>query len=245
MTYNEIIECLYDLKDAEKVIFKKQKFGIIANNSLGIYHKELKMIAKEIGHDNELALQLFDSGIYEGRLLCSKMFKPKDVTEQLMEKWVKTFENWEICDSFSMSLFSKSKLALTKILEWTERASEFEKRAGFAIMASYCMADKTSENELFEHFFSIIKREANDDRVYVKKAVNWALRNIGKRNIDLNRKAIEAAEEILKFESKTAKWIAKNALTELQKGNMRMSDYPRSVYRNPIANIGYKKTIIA
>ena len=236
MTYNEIIECLYDLKDAKKVIFKEKKFGIISNNSLGIYHKELKMIAKEIGHDNELALKLFDSGIYEGRLLCSKMFKPKDITEQLMEKWVKTFENWEICDSFSMVLFSKSKFALTKILEWTERKPEFEKRAGFAIMASYCMADKTSENELFEQFFPIIKREANDNRLYIKKAVNWSLRNIGKRNIDLNERAIEIASEILEFENKSAKWIAKNALTELQKDNLRMSDYPRTEYRNTSAN---------
>lgn len=241
MTYNETIECLYDLKDAEKVVFKEKKFGIISNNSLGIYHTELKMIAKEIGQDNELALKLFDSRIYEGRLLCSKMFKPKDVTEPLMEKWVKTFENWEICDSFSMGLFSKSKFALTKILEWTKRDSEFEKRAGFAIMASYCMADKTSNNELFEQFFPIIKRESNDERLYVKKAINWALRNIGKRNIELNRKAIETAYEILKFERKSAKWIAKNALTELQKENIRMSDYPRVEYRNPAANSAYNK----
>lgn len=234
MTYNEIIECLYDLKDAEKVIFKEQKFGIKSNNSLGIYHKELKMIAKEIGKDNELALQLFDSGIYEGRLLCSKMFKPKDVTEPLMEKWVKTFENWEICDSFSMGLFSKSRFALTKIVAWTERKQEFEKRAGFATMAAYCMADKKSENELFEQFFPIIKREANDERLYVKKAVNWALRNIGKRNIDLNDMAIEVANEILNFESKSAKWIAKDALKELQKDGVRMSNYPREKYKTKL-----------
>jgi len=189
------------------------------------------MIAKEIGQDNELALQLFDSGIYEGRLLCSKMFKPKDITEPLMEKWVKTFENWEICDSFSMGLFSKSKFAFTKILEWTKRKPEFEKRAGFTIMASYCMADKKADNELFEQFFPIIKRESNDERLYVKKAVNWSLRNIGKRNIDLNEKAIYVAREILNFESKSAKWIAKDALKELQKDDVRMSNYPREKYK--------------
>ena len=231
MTYTEIIAGLHDLKDAEKVIFKEQKFGIISNNSLGIYHKELKMIAKEIGPNNELALQLFDSGIYEGRLLCSKMFKPEDVTEALMEKWVKTFENWEICDSFSMGLFSKSKFALAKILEWTKREREFEKRAGFAMMAAYCMADKKSDNDLFEQFFPIIKRAANDERLYVKKAVNWALRNIGKRNIDLKEAAIDVANEILKFNSKSAKWIAKNALRELQKDGVRMSNYPRDKYK--------------
>ncbi len=240
MTYNEIIQYLYNLQDADKVIFKEKKFGIISNNSLGIYHKDLKVIAKEIGQDNKLALQLFDSGIYEARLLCSKMFKPKDVTEDLMEKWVKTFENWEVCDSFCMGLFSKSNFALAKIIEWSERQPEFEKRAGFATLASYCMADKNSENELFEQFFPIIKREANDDRLYVKKGVNWALRNIGKRNIDLNRKAIEVANEILEFESKSAKWIAKKALTELQKEHIRMSDYPRAIYRIPVDRQIYK-----
>lgn len=239
MSYSEIIECLYDLQDAEKVTFKEKKFGIKSNNSLGIYHKELKIIAKNIGQDNELALQLFDSGIYEGRLLCSKMFKPKDITEQLMEKWVTTFENWEICDSFCMGLFSKSEFALAKILEWTEREPEFEKRAGFAILASYCMADKKSDNELFEQFFPIIKREANDERLYVKKAVNWALRNIGKRNIDLNRKAIETANEILKFKSKSAQWIAKDAIRKLEGEKVSILDYPREIYRNPVANNGY------
>jgi len=231
LTYNEIIQCLYDLEDKDKVAFKAKKFGIISYNSLGIYHKDLKVIAKEIGVDNTLALQLFDSEIYEARLLCSKLFNPKGVTEELMEKWVKTFENWEICDSFCMGLFSKSNFALAKILEWSQREPEFEKRAAFATLASYCMADKTSDNALFEQFLSIIKREAHDERLYVKKAVNWALRNIGKRNVDLNRKAIEVANDILEFESKSAQWIAKNALAELQKEGIRMSDYPRAIYR--------------
>ena len=231
MTYKETIERLYTLQNPEKVAFKEKKFGVISNNSLGIYHSELKKIAKEIGKDNELALQLFDSGIYEARILCSKIFKPKDVTVDLMEKWVKTFENWEICDSFSMGLFTKSDFALEKILEWTKRKPEFEKRAGFTIMAAYCMADKLSDNVVFEAFFPIIKREGNDERVYVKKAVNWALRNIGKRNPDLNKKAILVAQEILETESPTAKWIAKNALNELEKDHIRMSDYPRAIYR--------------
>jgi 3-methyladenine DNA glycosylase AlkD len=222
---------LYALQNPEKVIFKEKKFGIVSNNSLGIYHAELKKIAKDIGKDNELALKLFDSGIYEARLLCSKIFKPKDVTVELMEKWVKAFENWEVCDSFSMGLFAKSDFALEKIIEYTKRKPEFEKRAGFTIMAAYCMADKLSDNVLFEAFFPIIKREANDERVYVKKAVNWALRNIGKRNIDLKKKAILVAQEILENENPAAKWIAKNALNELKKDNIRMSDYPRAIYR--------------
>ena len=231
MNYEEVIAKLYELQNPEKVTFKTQKFGIVAHNSLGIYHKDLKLIAKEVGKNNKLALQLFDSGIYEARILCSKIFRPKDVTEDLLEKWVSTFENWEICDSFCMGIVAKSNFALAKILEWSKRKPEFEKRASFAIMAAYCMADKKSENELFEQFFPIIKRESHDDRLYVKKAVNWALRNIGKRNIDLNKKAIEVAKEIVKLEYPSAKWIAKNALNELQKPNKRMSDYPRHIYR--------------
>lgn len=148
-----------------------------------------------------------------------------------MEKWVVTFENWEICDSFCMRLFSKSKFAIPKILEWSKRKREFEKRAAFAILASYCMADKKSGNKVFEQFFPIIIREANDERIYVKKAINWALRNIGKRNIDLNKKAIKVANEILQMKSKSAKWIAKNALRELEKENVNILDYPREVYR--------------
>jgi len=231
MTYEQIITQLHDKAEPEKVAFKAKKFGIISNNALGIYHKDLKAMAKEIGRDNDLAIRLFDSGIYEARLLCSKIFSPKDVTEALMEKWVKTFENWEICDSFCMGLFAKNDLAVSKIHEWTQREPEFEKRAGFTVMAAYCMADKHADNEVFMSFLPIIEREVNDDRIYVKKAVNWALRNIGKRNRDLNKAAISIAYDILKMESKSAKWIAKDALRELKKENVRMSDYPRAVYR--------------
>ncbi len=230
-TFSEVMECLYELQNPEKVIFKEKKFGIISNNSLGIYHKDLKLIAKEIGKNNKLALELFDSGVYEARLLCSKMFNPKDVTEELMEKWLKTFENWEVCDSFCMGLFSKSEFAVKKIKEWSKRKPEFEKRAAFATLSSYCMADKISDNKLFEQFFEIITREANDDRLYVKKAVNWSLRNIGKRNIDLNKHAIEIANEILKFESKSAIWIAKDAIRQLEAESVSILDYPRHIYR--------------
>ncbi len=231
MNYNEIIQELRELGEPEKVLFKKQKFGIVSNNALGIYQKDLNMLAKRIGKNNALAEQLFDSQIYEGRVMCSKIFSPKNLTSQHMEKWVKTFENWEICDSFCMGLFAKSSFAIPKAIEWSERKTEFEKRAGFAIIAAYTMADKKAQNDVYEQFLPLIIREATDDRIYVKKAVNWALRNIGKRNIDLNKQAINTAKQILRLESKTAKWIALNALEELTKDNVRMSDYPRDIYR--------------
>jgi len=229
--YEEVIACLYDLQDPDKVIFKEKKFGVVSHNSLGIYHKDLKVIAKEIGRDNDLAIALFDSGIYEARLLCSKIFNPKDLTSELMETWVVTFENWEICDSFCMGLFAKSSFAIEKIKDWTKREAEFEKRAGFAIMAAYCMADKKSGNELFEGLLPILIREANDNRLYVKKAVNWALRSIGKRNVDLNKSAIATAHEILKLDSKASQWIAKDAIRKLEADKVNILDYPRAKYR--------------
>jgi 3-methyladenine DNA glycosylase AlkD len=227
----EVLGCLYDLQDAEVVRYKEKKFGVVSHNSLGIYHKDLRVIAKEIGRDNDLALQLFDSGIYEARLLCSKIFNPKDLTSDLMETWVVTFENWEICDSFCMGLFAKSELAIDKIQNWTKREAEFEKRAGFAIMAAYCMADKKSGNTLFEEFLPILIRESNDNRLYVKKAVNWALRSIGKRNIDLNQRAIETAHKILSIDTKAANWIGKDAIRKLEAENVNILDYPRTIYR--------------
>ena len=231
MTFKQIISELKKLSDKDKVILKEKKFGIIANNSFGIYHNDIEELAKQIDKDNQLAIELFDSGIYEARILCSKLYNINDLTENLMEKWVTTFENWEICDTFCMGLFAKSKFAISKAIEWTDRENEFEKRAGFTIIAAYCMADKKANNEIFEQFLPIINRHSTDDRIYVKKAVNWSLRNIGKRNKDLNKKAIKIANDLIKLDNKTATWIAKDALKELQDEKVNILDYPREIYR--------------
>ncbi len=231
MTTKQILELLRKAADPEKIKIKERKFGVSSNNALGIYHRDLKELAKIIPKDDKIAIELFDSNIYEARLLCSKIFKPENLTVELMDSWTSTFENWEICDSFCMGLFAKSNYAIPKAIEWSNRKSEFEKRAGFTTIAAYCMADKKSPNEIFEQFFPLILRECRDQRLYVKKAVNWALRNIGKRNIDLKIKAISVAEEILKLNDKTATWIAKNALKELTSKKIRISEYPREIYR--------------
>lgn len=231
MNVKEVIQKLERLADTNKIDLKEKKFGIISNNSLGIYHKDLKELAKKIGQNNQLALDLFDSGIYEAKILCSKIYNPNDISEELMEKWVKTFENWEICDSFCMGFFVKSKYALLKLEEWSKSEKEFIKRASFTIMASYGFANKNDSNKIFERFLEIIEREVNDDRIYVKKAVNWALRNIGKRNTDLNKKAVLSANRILQNQNKAAQWIAKNALKELEQKNPKILDYPREFYR--------------
>lgn len=235
MTFEEVIAELKRLSNKDKIDFKKAKFGVKANNSLGVYHKDLKEIAKKCGKKSKendlLALELFDSGIYEARLLCSKLFTPKNITEKLAEKWVTSFENWEICDSFCMSFMGASPIAYQKITEWTEREEEFQKRAGFTLMVGYCFANKNEENNKIEQFIPIIERSVDDNRIYVKKAANWALRSIGKRNKDLHQKAIESANRILLNESKSAQWIAKDALRELKAEKINILDYPRSIYR--------------
>jgi len=233
MQINTILKNLNALADPAVVIAKQKKFGIVAENALGIYHKELKEIAKELPKDAILAAELFDTGIYEARLLCSKIFPPKQLTKTLMEKWVVTFDNWEICDSFCMAVFAKgpSELSHQKIIEWSERDAEFEKRAAFATLAALTMADKKSGNEVFEPYFDFIQESSTDERVYVKKAVNWALRQMGKRNIDLKDIALKKSKLLADSESRAAQWIGKNALTELTKSNVRIADYPRSIYR--------------
>lgn len=231
MNLRQVIKQLELLENPEKIEIKKKKFGINVKNSLGIYHKDLKLLAKDIGQDNKLALELYDTGIYEARILCSKIYDPEYISEKQMDKWVADFENWEICDSFCMGFFAKSRFSLSKAKEWSKADSEFVKRAGFVIMAAYGFADKKSGNEVFERFLKPIEREAGDRRVYVKKAVNWALRNIGKRNTDLQSRAIEVANRILLSDSKSAKWVAKNALSELNKPDVKIFDYPRHIYR--------------
>jgi 3-methyladenine DNA glycosylase AlkD len=204
MSFDYILGRLLSLANPYKVIFKEKKLGVITKNSLGIYHSDLSLIDREIGKDSEMALKLFDSEIYEARLLCSKIYNSKDLDEKLVEKWVKTFDNWEICDSFSMGVFAKSELAISLIDKWYKREVEFEKRSSFATMSGYCMSDKKVANEVFEPFFKMIISAADDERNFVKKAVNWSLRSIGKRNVDLRNKAIEVSNELLEMNNKTA-----------------------------------------
>lgn len=231
MNVEQVLRSLHAISNPEVIKEKERRFGIKMENALGIYQKDLKDIVKKIGRNSKLAVELYKTGIYEAKLICSKIFDVPDLHPKLAEKWIRDFDNWEICDSFSMNLFVKSRYALQFIEEFTKRSFEFEKRSGFAVMAAYCMFDKESGNELFESFFPIIIREANDDRFYVKKAVNWALRNIGKRNIDLNKKAVHIAKDMIRTENKTAVWIANDAVRELISPDVKIFDYPRNIYK--------------
>ncbi len=137
------------------------------------------------------------------------------VTQEQMEQWVLDFDYWEICDQCCMNLFEKTNFAYYKATGWSSRTEEFVKRAGFVLMARLAVSDKKADDSRFEQFFPILVREAYDERNFVKKAVNWALRQIGKRNLALNKKAIEIAMVIRKIDSSSAKWIASDAIREL------------------------------
>ena len=215
MEFEEIIKKLKSLENP-KNIEGMARYGINPKNNLGVSIYILRPIAKKIGLNHDLALKLWNSGIHDARLLACFIDNPKKVTKKQMNSWVKDFDSWDVCDQVCTSLFDKTSYAWEKAYEWSEREEEFVKRAAFSLVAGLSVHDKKTCDEKFEKFMLVITKHANDERNYVKKAVNWALRNIGKRNINLNKKAIKTAEELITTKNKTAIWIAKNALKELK-----------------------------
>lgn len=214
MHYEEIISKLKSLSDPEAVK-GMARYGINPKNNLGISIYKLRPIAKEIGKDHDLALKLWDSGIHDARLLACFIEDPAKVTGEQMDSWANDFDSWDICDQACTSLFDLTPLAWRKVVEWAEREEEFVKRGAFSLIAGLTVHDKKTGDKKFEQFFPLIKKHSIDERNYVKKAVNWALRNIGKRNLALNKQMIKLSEEILKIDSKSAKWIASDAIREL------------------------------
>lgn len=231
MRVEEVVKKLHKLADSNVIQTKKERFGINPQNSIGIYHKDLDLLAKEIGKDDLLAKALFDTGIYEAKILCSKIYTPKNLTEEMMDYFAKGFDSWEICDSFCQKLFVKNMWALHKTVEWAKQDELYIKRAAFVIMASLATADKKAQNFVFRVFVPILIRESKDDRIHIKKAISWAFRAMGKRNKDLHKTAVESAKEMLKIKSKAAQWIAKDVLRELEKEGVKCYDYPREKYR--------------
>ncbi|MDD2696960.1 MAG: DNA alkylation repair protein [Candidatus Pacebacteria bacterium] len=197
------------------------RFGINPKNTLGISIPDLRKLARETGKNHKLAQGLWNSGIHEARILAGMVDDPELVTEKQMDKWAKDFDSWDVCDQVCMNLFDKTPFAFKKATEWTKSSGEFVKRAGFSMMACLAWHDKTSDDGKFIKLFYAIKRESTDERNFVRKAVNWALRQIGKRNKKLNKEAVKLAREIQKINSKTARWIAQDALKELQSAAVR------------------------
>ena len=161
-------------------------------------------------------MDLWRTGIGEAKILAAMIDDPDKLTEQQMEDWVKDINSWDVCDQICMNLFRKNQLAWKKILDWSEREEEFVKRTAFSLIACLAWYDKTANDQEFLKLLPVIEREAADERNFVKKGVNWALRNIGKRNLNLNKAAINTAKEIQKLNSRVARWIASDAIRELE-----------------------------
>jgi len=190
------------------------RYGINIENTLGVSMPTVRSMAKEIGKNHELAQQLWDSRIHEARILASLIDEPEKVTEEQLERWVSDFDSWDLVDQVS-ALIAETPYVIRKIHQWAARDEEFVKRAAFSLIAEISFYHKKMDDAEFEQLFPVIVCAATDERNFVKKAVNWALRNIGKRNRSLNGKAIEIATEIQKMDSKSARWIAADAIREL------------------------------
>jgi len=213
MTVNDVLIVLGSLATADH-LSKFAHFGINDSTALGVKVPLLRNLAKEIGKNHDLAIELWNTGIHEARLLASMIEDPKQITEQQFDAWVNEFDSWDICDQ-TCSILGKTHFPLQKITEYSSRSEEFVKRTAFVLMCDQAVHHKEVENEQFYDFFNIIELEAWDDRNFVRKAVNWALRQIGKRNEVLRLKAIETCERIMIQDTKSARWIAKDALREL------------------------------
>lgn len=219
MTVNEIIKKLKSLGSPENVA-GMERFGIVTQKSFGITAPVLKQFAREVKRDaadrHELALELWETGIYDARAVTFLIDDPKQVDQEQMEKWAGDFDNWATVDGACGYLFCRTPFAYEKAVEWAGRKPEFIKRAGYSLMAYLAVHDKKADDAKLAVFFPLIEKHADDDRNFVKKAVNWALRQIGKRNSNLNKLAIQSAERIALQDTKPARWIAADALRELK-----------------------------
>ncbi len=190
--------------------------GINVDRALGVAIPELRTLGRRYGPDHELALDLWRSGIHEARILASMVDDPARVTRDQMEDWVADFDSWDLCDQVVSNLFDLTPFAASVVRAWTKRPEEFVKRAGFAMIAAHTVHDRTAPDRTFTAWFPAIRRGATDDRNSVKKAVSWALRQIGKRNLALNAAAIEEAERLTTSEVPSARWVGRDALRELR-----------------------------
>lgn len=214
MLKDEIITGLKSLTNP-KNIKGMARFGINSSHAFGITLPVLRNIAKKYRGNHELALELWQTGYHEARLLAAFIDDPKKLTNEQLELWVKDFDSWDIVDQVCGYLFDKFPGAFEKGFEWIEREEEFVKRAGFVIIVALSVHDKQMPDEKFEVWLDKIVEKAGDERNFVKKAINWLLRQIGKRNIALNKKAIKVAEKLKQSSSKPARWIGSNAYVEL------------------------------
>lgn len=194
-----------------------RRFGLVsAHEQLGVSVATLRNLGRPHRRDHALSLELWASGILEAMVLAAIIDDPKQVTRGQMERWVRDCDNWGLTDALCFGLFDRTPFAEDKAHAWSKRKAEFVKRCAFALMAGLAVHRKELPDAVFQRCLPVIRREATDERNFVRKAVNWALRQIGKRNPRLRRAAIAEARRLLKTDSKAARWIARDALRELE-----------------------------
>jgi 3-methyladenine DNA glycosylase AlkD len=216
MTRSEQVLQAIESLASSKVRESLARFGIPIDNARGVSTPALHALARKLGHDHELAARLWESGCFEARAVAAMIEEPDKVSRAQMDRWASEFNSWAICDCCCCYLFRKTPFAWSKAVTWAERKPEFVKRAGFALMAYLAIHDKEADDASFLKLVSIIERESDDDRPFVRKAVNWALRQLSKRNARLHPAAVAAAERIRGRGTRSARWIATEALRELR-----------------------------
>ena len=191
------------------------RYGIPSHNALGVTVGDIRALAKQLGRNHELAAALWGTEIYEARMLTSMIDDPALVTSDQMDRWCRDFDSWAICDTLCFHLFDRTPFARQKIKRWSKSRGEFVKRAAFALMASVSLHDKSAEDAEFLAYLPLIEQAATDNRNFVKKAVNWALRTIGKRSLMLNEAALETSRRLAESDEPSCRWVGKDALREL------------------------------
>lgn len=191
------------------------RYAIPSDHAYGVAMKDIKSLGKQLGQRHDLAIALWDTGVYEARMLTSFVADPTLLTSTQMDRWCKDFDNWAICDAMCFNLFDRSPHRWAKVKKWSTSRKEFEKRTAFALLWSLSVHDKKAADEQFIDGLALIERAANDDRNFVKKAVNMALRAVGKRNQKLNSAAVSLARRLSDSDDQTARWVGRDALREL------------------------------
>ena len=220
ITAQAVLDELHKLSRPEQLAGMK-RFGMTIDRRLGISIPQLRKMAKQIGKNHRLAMELWHSGITEAMIVAAMIDNPEEVTSEQMDDWVVEFNSWDVCDQVCMNLLDKTPLAWKKVFEWSEREEEYVKRAAFALIACLAWHDKTADDEQFLQYLPLIKQAADDERNYVKKAVSWALRHIGKRNSSLYPIALQTAQQLIKSDNKTTRWIGSDAIRDLNTESTR------------------------
>jgi 3-methyladenine DNA glycosylase AlkD len=218
--YEETIIKLREMKDSKNVA-GMARYGISTEGTLGVPMPALRSMAKQLGKNHKLALELWGSGLHEGRILAALVAEPLETDREMMESWVHQFDSWDVCDQVCANLFSRAKVAYEVIPGWTVSEEQFVRRAGFVMMAALAVHDKKASDAVFVGFFPLIEKGACDGRNYVKKAINWAIRQMGKRNLDLREECVALSERLKAQGTPSARWIAADALRELNSPKVR------------------------